>query len=223
MARCASRCTTHALPRPVLTLQLGGLCNAFGNGIVLPFTLIYLHNVRGMSLSVAGLVLATNATVAMVSTPVGGRLVDRFGGRSILATALVLLLRRLRRISVRPRALAGVRRRHGDRPRERVVLAGAVDAARRVDAARPAPHHIRDAARDDEPGDRTRRARRRPHRDDGPSDLVHRSLRGRRGHVFASTSESCTRSCRRLTAVLGTQTRPRAATPMSSGTVPSCA
>ncbi len=78
------------LPRPVLTLQLGGLCNAFGNGIVLPFTLIYLHNVRGMSLSVAGLVLATNATVAMVSTPVGGRLVDRFAGRSILATALVL-------------------------------------------------------------------------------------------------------------------------------------
>jgi MFS family permease len=79
------------LPRPVLTLQLGGLCNAFGNGIVLPFTLIYLHNVRGISLSVAGLVLATNATVALVATPVAGNLVDRIGGRRVLATALVLL------------------------------------------------------------------------------------------------------------------------------------
>src|SRR5689334_16984089 len=79
------------LPRPVQTLQLGGLCNAFGNGVVLPFTLIYLHNVRGISLAVAGLVLATNATVALVSTPIGGHLVDRFGGRRTLATALVLL------------------------------------------------------------------------------------------------------------------------------------
>jgi len=79
------------LPRPVQTLQLGGLCNAFGNGVVLPFTLIYLHNVRGMSLSVAGLVLATNAAVALVSGPVSGPLVDRLGGRRVLAVALVLL------------------------------------------------------------------------------------------------------------------------------------
>jgi len=79
------------LPRPVQTLQLGGLCNAFGNGLVLPFTLIYLHNVRGISLSLAGLVLATNAAVALVAGPVSGPLVDRLGGRAVLAFALVLL------------------------------------------------------------------------------------------------------------------------------------
>jgi predicted MFS family arabinose efflux permease len=79
------------LPRPVQTLQLGGLCNAFGNGIVLPFTLIYLHNVRGISLSVAGLVIATNAGVALVAGPVSGPLVDRLGGRRVLGSALVLL------------------------------------------------------------------------------------------------------------------------------------
>ena len=79
------------LPRSVQTLQLGGLCNAFGNGIVLPFTLIYLHNVRGISLSLAGLVLATNATVSLVSTPLAGPFVDRIGGRIVLASALVLL------------------------------------------------------------------------------------------------------------------------------------
>ena len=37
------------LPRDVYVLQSGGLLNAFGNGIVLPFLIIYLHNVRGMS------------------------------------------------------------------------------------------------------------------------------------------------------------------------------
>ena len=41
-------------------LQLGGLANAFGNGVVLPFMLIYLHNVQGISLGTAGLILATN-------------------------------------------------------------------------------------------------------------------------------------------------------------------
>ena len=79
------------LPRPVQTLQLGGLCNAFGNGVVLPFTLIYLHNVRGISLTAAGLVLATNAVVALVSGPFSGPLVDRLGGRRVLALALLLL------------------------------------------------------------------------------------------------------------------------------------
>jgi MFS family permease len=79
------------LPRSVQTLQLGGLCNAFGNGIVLPFTLIYLHNVRGISLSVAGLVIGTNAAVALVAGPVSGPLVDRLGGRRVLGCALVLL------------------------------------------------------------------------------------------------------------------------------------
>ena len=36
------------LPREVYVLELGALVNAFGNGVVLPFLLIYLHNVRGI-------------------------------------------------------------------------------------------------------------------------------------------------------------------------------
>lgn len=79
------------LPRSVQALQLGGLLNAFGNGVVLPFTLIYLHNVRGISLTAAGLVLATNAVVALVSGPISGPLIDRFGGRAVLTTALLFL------------------------------------------------------------------------------------------------------------------------------------
>ena len=49
------------LPRSVLTLQAGGLVNAFGNGMVIPFMFIYLHNVRGIELGVSGLIVATHA------------------------------------------------------------------------------------------------------------------------------------------------------------------
>jgi MFS family permease len=79
------------LPRSVQVLQLGGLANAFGNGIVLPFTFIYLHNVRGISLGTAGLVLGTNAAVSLAAGPVSGTLVDRIGGKRTLAIALGFL------------------------------------------------------------------------------------------------------------------------------------
>ena len=79
------------LPRPVQLLQLGGLMNAFGNGLVVPFLLIYLHNERGISLGVAGLVLATNAGVSLISGPIGGALVDRVGGKAMLTASLGFL------------------------------------------------------------------------------------------------------------------------------------
>ena len=79
------------LPRDVQLLQLGGLANAFGNGVVLPFMLIYLHNVQGISLGTAGLILATNGFVSIAAGPLGGTLVDRVGGRAVLAAALVFL------------------------------------------------------------------------------------------------------------------------------------
>ena len=79
------------LPRAVHTLQLGGLVSAFGNGMLIPFLFIYLHNVRGIGLGVAGLVVATNAVVGIVVGPLAGTLVDRFGGRSVLAASLVVL------------------------------------------------------------------------------------------------------------------------------------
>lgn len=80
-----------ALPRSVQTLQAGGLANAFGNGIVLPFTFIYLHNVRGFGLGTAGLVLAVSAGVSLVAGPLAGALVDRVGGRRTLVFALAFL------------------------------------------------------------------------------------------------------------------------------------
>jgi MFS family permease len=79
------------LPRSVQTLQLGGLVSALGNGMLIPFLFIYLHNVRGIGLGVAGLVVGANAVVSVVAGPVAGTLVDRRGGRYVLALSLLVL------------------------------------------------------------------------------------------------------------------------------------
>jgi MFS family permease len=78
------------LPRPVWILSLGGLANAVGNGLAVPFVLIYLHNVRGFSLGMAGLILATIGAVSLLAGPAVGVVIDRIGGRATLGAALVL-------------------------------------------------------------------------------------------------------------------------------------
>jgi MFS family permease len=77
------------LPRNVWILQAGGLANMFGNGVIGPFLIIYLHNVRGLSLGMAGLVVASGAAAALCSGFVAGAFADRLGPRVVLSTALV--------------------------------------------------------------------------------------------------------------------------------------
>jgi len=79
------------LPRAVWILQAGGLANFFGNGVVVPFLIIYLHNVRGLSLATAGLIAATNALAALVSGPLAGALSDRLGPRRTLIGSLAIM------------------------------------------------------------------------------------------------------------------------------------
>src|SRR2546423_8630471 len=63
----------------------------FGNGVIGPFWIIYLHNVRGISLGVAGLIVASNAAAALCSGFVGGALSDRLGPRAVLSGALIVM------------------------------------------------------------------------------------------------------------------------------------
>src|SRR2546423_10419753 len=56
------------LPRMVWLVQAGGVVNSLGNGIVFPFAVIYLHNVRGISFAEAGLALA----IGGMGAPAGG-------------------------------------------------------------------------------------------------------------------------------------------------------
>jgi MFS family permease len=78
------------LPTPVWLLQLGGLMNFFGNGIVFPFLVIYLHDVRGFSLTTAGLVIAVSSAAQLTAGIAVGPVIDRVGARRVLASGLVL-------------------------------------------------------------------------------------------------------------------------------------
>src|SRR5204862_2840657 len=79
------------LPRSVWLVELGGVVNAFGNGFVYPFLFIYLHNVRGFALGLSGLIVATNAGVALIAGTSGGAAADRFGPKRTLAASLAML------------------------------------------------------------------------------------------------------------------------------------
>src|SRR5579859_4800893 len=72
------------LPRPVLILQAGNALNYFGYGLVLPFEIIYLHQIRGFSTSTAGLVLAATMGTAAIVTPPTGALLDRYSAKAIV-------------------------------------------------------------------------------------------------------------------------------------------
>ena len=79
------------LPRAVWILNGGMAVNTFGSGLTAPFLLIYLHNVRGFSVELAGLVPTVHFVVALVFGVISGAAFDRIGGRATAAAAAVLL------------------------------------------------------------------------------------------------------------------------------------
>jgi MFS family permease len=78
------------LPRDVWLLQVGGVVNSFGNGIVLPFLVIYFHDVRGFGLGTAGLAVAVASAAQLTAGIAVGPIIDRVGPRRTLAAGLVL-------------------------------------------------------------------------------------------------------------------------------------
>jgi predicted MFS family arabinose efflux permease len=72
------------LSRPVLILQAGNALNYLGYGLVLPFEIIYLHQIRGFSTATAGLVLAATMGSSAIVTPPTGALVDRYSARGLV-------------------------------------------------------------------------------------------------------------------------------------------
>ena len=59
-----------------------------GRGLTLPFTLIYLHEVRGFDLGLSGTLMALIAITGLVVTGPGGALTDRYGARAILLAGI---------------------------------------------------------------------------------------------------------------------------------------
>jgi MFS family permease len=78
------------LPAGVWTLEAGVAVNAVGNGVVLPFTALYLHSVRHFSLPTVGLILGAFAAAGFAGTIAAGPLIDRYGPKAILTAALAL-------------------------------------------------------------------------------------------------------------------------------------
>ncbi|MCW2606832.1 MAG: major facilitator superfamily 1 [Frankiales bacterium] len=78
------------LPPAVRRLIAGVAVSSFGTGLTLPFTLILLHEVRGIPLPTVGLLLAVPGVVGLCAVPVSGTLIDRLGARAVLRAALVL-------------------------------------------------------------------------------------------------------------------------------------
>src|SRR5438045_7455820 len=72
------------LSRPVLILQAGNALNYFGYGLILPFEIIYLHQIRGFSTATAGLVLAATMGSSAIVTPPTGALLDRYSAKALV-------------------------------------------------------------------------------------------------------------------------------------------
>lgn len=78
------------IPRDLRILLAANFVSEVGSGMTLPFLLIYLHQVRHISLGLVGLMIGGSAVVAVPIGPAAGALVDRFGPRFICAIALTL-------------------------------------------------------------------------------------------------------------------------------------
>ncbi|WNI16972.1 MFS transporter [Actinacidiphila sp. ITFR-21] len=71
-------------------IQLGNALSAFGNGFTVPFTFVYVAQVRGLGAGAAGAVLATFAVAALFVLPFTGRLIDRRGPVPVAVAGTVL-------------------------------------------------------------------------------------------------------------------------------------
>lgn len=73
-----------SLPTPGRWLLSTTAVSTLGRGMTLPFTIIYVHEVRGIPLDVAGLLMSLIGVVALVVTGPVGVLIDRLGSRIVL-------------------------------------------------------------------------------------------------------------------------------------------
>ncbi len=77
------------LPPRVWLLQAGVLINFFGNGLVAPFLLIYLHFGRNIPIALAGAAIALGGFTAITSGLIAGNLADRIGPRNTLIAGML--------------------------------------------------------------------------------------------------------------------------------------
>ena len=77
------------MPRVLWVQQVGVFVNFFGNGLVFPFLILYLHFARGIDIGLAAAAVASGAVMALVSGFAAGWLVDRVGPKRVLVFAML--------------------------------------------------------------------------------------------------------------------------------------
>lgn len=79
-----------ALPRPARALLALGAVNNIGSGLVLPFLVVYVHQVNGLGLRTAMHVVSVTSLAVIVGGLYAGRLADRIGPRRAAAAHMAL-------------------------------------------------------------------------------------------------------------------------------------
>lgn len=62
----------------------GMVIDATGNGMYLPLSLLFFHHVTGLPIERVGVIMTAAALLSLVSNPIAGVLVDRFGPRAVV-------------------------------------------------------------------------------------------------------------------------------------------
>ena len=71
-------------------LLAGVLLSSVGNGLVLPYMFVYLHNVRGISSALTGTIVGFGALVSLSVSPMIGNIIDHWGPKPVLLASLVI-------------------------------------------------------------------------------------------------------------------------------------
>ena len=71
-------------------MVLGIGLNAIGGGMTLSLLLVYLHEMRGFSITFGGLLLSWGAVVSLIASTPLGALIDRIGPKKVMIVGLLL-------------------------------------------------------------------------------------------------------------------------------------
>jgi MFS family permease len=78
------------LPKRTWQILAADGVSALGTGLVLPFLVVYLRDVRDIPVQTAALAISTIAVMALIAGPSAGVMVDRYGSRRVLIASLLL-------------------------------------------------------------------------------------------------------------------------------------
>lgn len=82
--------TPPRVPPLARRILLGNGLSAIGSGLTMPLLIVYLGEIRGLGLTIGGLVVAYIAVISLIAFPVVGWASDRQGPRPVLMAGLLV-------------------------------------------------------------------------------------------------------------------------------------